>query len=135
LTHAPDRGARVLLVDDEPDQIEMYRFALEDAGYAVIAAEDGHTAVRLARAEAPDVIVLDIRLPDISGWEVCRLLRSDSATERIPIVVLTAVATQSLADDAARWGCAAHLLKPCYPVDLARTIDAVLRTVPPQFGV
>ena len=131
---AHDPALRVLLVDDEPDQIELYRYGLEDAGYVVLKATDGGAAIAIARAIRPAVVVLDLRMPDIDGWQVCAALKADSRTSGIPIVILTAAASPTLAEDAARAGCAAALLKPCYPTDLARTLRAVIAAAQ-KFGV
>jgi CheY-like chemotaxis protein len=119
-------SARVLLVDDEPDQIEMYEYALESAGFDVVSALDGRMALARARELHPDVIVLDVRLPDITGWEVCRALKAGRSTADIPIVILTAAVSATLPREAEEAGCAAYLLKPCYPDELARAIRAVL---------
>ena len=121
-------GTRILLVDDQPDQIEMYQFALEHAGFAVDTAPDGGTAIAVARTRLPNVIVLDIRLPDMDGWQVCRVLKSDPATAPIPIVILTAAVSGTMSRQATESGCAAHLVKPCFPDDLTRTIRDVLTT-------
>ena len=104
----------------------MYQFALEHAGFTVEGAVDGATAITHARAATPDVIVLDVRLPDISGWDVCKALKADPQTKEIPIIILTAAASATLAQQALDAGCAAHLLKPCYPEDLTRTVREVL---------
>ena len=122
----PRTVARILLVDDEPDQVEMYHFALEHAGFAVDDAQTGTTAIALARRLRPDVIVLDVRLPDMTGWDVCNALKSDGETAQIPIIILTALASTTIGYEAAQHGCAAHLLKPCYPEDLMRTVREVL---------
>ena len=116
----------MLLIDDEPEQVEMYQLSLETAGFEVISAYTGGDGVRLARARQPDAIVLDLRLPDITGWEVCGLLKSDPQSERIPVVILTAVDSPGLSDQAARAGCAAHLLKPCFPDQLIKVVRTVL---------
>jgi CheY-like chemotaxis protein len=116
----------VLLIDDEQEQVEMYQLSLETAGFDVISAYTGGDGVSLARARQPDAIVLDLRLPDITGWEVCGLLKTDTRTERIPVLILTAADSLSLADRAARAGCAAHLLKPCFPDQLIKILRAVL---------
>jgi CheY-like chemotaxis protein len=116
----------VLLIDDEPEHVEMYQLSLETAGFEVISAYTGGDGVRLARARQPDAIVLDLRLPDITGWEVCGLLKSDPQSERIPVVILTAVDSPGLLDQAARAGCAAHLLKPCFPDQLIKVVRTVL---------
>jgi CheY-like chemotaxis protein len=121
-------GAQILLVDDDPDQVEMYRYALEDVGFVVVGASTGSEAVTRARALRPDVVVLDVRLPDMTGWEVCKVLKTDPSTGNIPVIVLTAAATTTLAADAANAGCAAYLLKPCYPDQLAVSIRNVLAT-------
>jgi CheY-like chemotaxis protein len=119
-------GARILIVDDQPDQVEMYHFALEHSGFSVAEAATGAEAIDVARRVLPDVIVLDVRLPDMSGWDVCSVLKADPNTSRIPIIILTAAASPILAEQAARSGCAAHLLKPCYPEDLTQTVRQVL---------
>ena len=116
----------VLLIDDEPEQVEMYQLSLENAGFEVISAYTGGDGVSLARARQPDAIVLDLRLPDITGWEVCCLMKTDPQTERIPVVILTAVDSPGLSDQAARAGCAAHLLKPCFPDQLIKVVRTVL---------
>ena len=119
-------GARILLIDDEPDQNEMYRFALERAGFTVDEALDGADALTRARSMPPDLIVLDLRLPDIDGWEVCRALKADPHTSGIPVVILTAAPHPTLAERAQAAGCAAHLLKPCFPDELTQTIRRIL---------
>ena len=127
MTAPRDRSiARVLLVDDGPDQVEMYQFALESAAFDVSAAYTGRSAIERARELVPDVIVLDVRMPDVSGWDVCVALKADPRTAGIPIVILTAAASAALAEDAAQAGCVAYLVKPCYPDDLARTLRVVL---------
>jgi CheY-like chemotaxis protein len=123
---SPRGAARILLVDDQPDQVEMYHFALEQAGFVVDDAENGTMAIACAREERPDVIVLDIRLPDMSGWDVCNVLKRDPETAAIPIIILTAAASSKLAQEAADHGCAAHLVKPCYPDELTQTVRQVL---------
>src|SRR5688572_26357878 len=124
--NSPRASARILLVDDQPDHVEMYHFALEHAGFAVDDAETGTAAIEQARSRPPDVIVLDIRLPDMSGWDVCNALKDDPRTAQIPIIILTAAASPTLAREAADHGCAAHLLKPCYPEDLTKTVRQIL---------
>ena len=116
----------VLLVDDEPDQVEMYQLALELAGFDVVVAYNGADALERARTRLPAAIVLDIRLPDMSGWDVSAALKTDPRTRGIPVIVLTAAASPTLARQAREAGCAAHLLKPCFPDDLARTIRDVI---------
>lgn len=128
MEHSDTTASRVLLVDDDPDQVDMYRYALQIAGFVVDAAGTGADAVVRARERHPDVIVLDVRLPDMNGWDVCASLKADPVTEHVPVIVLTAAVTATLATDAANAGCAAYLLKPCYPDQLTTVIRDVLAT-------
>src|ERR1035441_11010992 len=80
--------AKILVVDDEPEAVELLEFNLKQAGFDVIAAADGAQALRKARSVIPSLIVLDLMLPEIDGLEVCKMLRRDPATARIPIIML-----------------------------------------------
>ena len=84
------RGTKVLIVDDEPFIVETVRFALEQAGYGCLVAYDGEEAMRIAREENPGLILLDIMLPKLNGFQICRLLKFDECYRHIPIVMLTA---------------------------------------------
>ena len=106
---------RVLLVEDNEDNRTIYSTVLRHLGYEVIEAEDGLRAVALARSELPALILMDISIPGIDGWEATRMLREDPATRAIPIVALTA---HALADDrerAAKAGFSSYLAKPIEP--------------------
>lgn len=118
----------VLIVDDEPDQVEMYQLALELSGFDVVTASTGTDAISRAREARPAVIVLDLRLPDMTGWDVCGALKTDALTEQIPIILLTAAVTSTLPQEARAAGCAEYLLKPCFPDHLARTVREVIAT-------
>ena len=108
----------------------MYQLGLELAGYEVVCAYTGMEALARAGQRRPAAIVLDIRLPDMSGWDVCAALKADPATDRIPIIVLTAAAVPTLPQQAAAAGCAAHLLKPCFPDQLAQVVRQVIASQP-----
>ena len=86
--------AKILVVDDEPEAVELLDFNLKQAGFEVVAASDGAQALRKARSVAPNLIILDLMLPEIDGLEVCKMLRRDPATARIPIIMLTAKAAE-----------------------------------------
>jgi CheY-like chemotaxis protein len=116
----------VLLVDDEPDQVEMYQLALELAGFEVASAYNGADGLARARERVPAAIVLDLRLPDMTGWDVCAALKADPLTEAVPVVILTAAASTTLAQQAVAAGCKAHLVKPCFPDHLTRTVREVI---------
>ena len=117
---------RILVVDDEEDIAELVRYNLVAAGYDVILADSGEKAVRLARIEPFDLVVLDLMLPGISGIEVAGMLKADPKTQNLPIIMLTArveeadvVAGLKLADD--------YVTKPFSPKILGARISAVLR--------
>src|SRR5208337_3689069 len=77
--------SKILVVDDEPEAVELLEFNLKQAGFDVLAAADGAQALRKARSALPNLIVLDLMIPEIDGLEVCKMLRRDPATARIPI--------------------------------------------------
>ena len=82
--------AKILIVDDEPDLVETLRFALELEGYNVLVAVNGEEGLNTARQEKPDLILLDLMLPKLDGYKVCRLLKFDERYKSIPILMLTA---------------------------------------------
>ncbi len=123
--------AKILLVEDNEMNRDMLSRRLERRGYAVAVAVDGGAGVEKARAEAPDIILMDMSLPVIDGWEASRQLKADPATARIPIIALTAHAMTSDRDKALQAGCNDYDTKP---VDLPRLlgkIEALLHQSPP----
>lgn len=115
------RSLRVLVADDNADTRDMFRIYLETVGLEVGVAADGAAAMRLAKNELPDVIVLDVRMPRVNGRDVARLLRADKATSRIPIIVLSgSVGVGDLEESVP--GADAILAKPCLPADLLNVI-------------
>jgi two-component system cell cycle response regulator DivK len=113
----------ILLVDDFADGLEMYREYLVFRGYRVVTAQNGQDAIDAALAECPDLILMDIQMPDMSGVEAMRVLRSHAAFARVPIVALTAHAM-----DNERLAMFAHgfdevIPKPCLPDELVRIIE------------
>jgi CheY-like chemotaxis protein len=122
-----DKGAAplVLMIDDSEDQLDLYGFVLEDC-YRVLQAAHGRKGLQLALSEQPDVIVCDLVMPGLDGWEVCRRLAADPRTASIPVIILTATSDPGLEEKAAAVGAAAVLTKPC-PVETLRTrIDDAL---------
>jgi CheY-like chemotaxis protein len=105
----------------------MYQLGLEDAGFRVATAYRADEALDRARKLRPDAIVLDVRLPDLSGWDVCGVLKADPRTEHVPIIILTAAASPTLGAQASAAGCAAYLLKPCFPEQLIEALRVVMR--------
>ena len=119
----------VLLVDDLPDQRELYRQYLEFAGYEVAIARDGFEAVDRALHVRPDVIIMDLAMPGLDGFETTQRLKALEATRNIPVIALTAHG-ELPREWALTAGCAAYLKKPCYPHDLATEISVVLDKAP-----
>ncbi|NMB89414.1 MAG: response regulator transcription factor [Chloroflexi bacterium] len=114
----------ILVVDDEPRIVKLTRDYLEKDGYRVIHAGDGDTALAMARREKPDLIVLDIMLPGMDGWEVCRLLRRESD---VPVIMLTARVEESDQIVGLELGADDYITKPFSPRTLVARVRAVLR--------
>jgi two-component system, cell cycle response regulator DivK len=121
----PDRP-RVLLVDDYPDAREMYTEYLEFSGYEVIGAGNGLEALQRAVDASPDIILMDLSLPVMDGWEATRRLKADQRTASIPVVALTGHALAGISEGAKKAGCDAFVTKPCLPEDLVREIKKIL---------
>jgi CheY-like chemotaxis protein len=117
----------VLLVDDAPDNRAMYTEYLTFKGYAVVTANGGDDAIAQAHACRPDVIVLDVRMPDMTGAQALRLLRSEVTFVNVPVAALTAYAFESERAKALADGFDAFLPKPCLPDDLVVAIEGLLR--------
>jgi two-component system, cell cycle response regulator DivK len=110
-----DNSKRVLLVEDNEDNRTVYRTILEHFGYGVIEARNGEDGVRMAREEHPDLILMDISIPVIDGWEATKILKGDDKTRNIPIIALTAHALATDRAKASEVGCDGYLAKPCEP--------------------
>src|SRR6185437_11847037 len=115
----------VLLVDDDTDTRTIYGRILTSMGYRVIEAEMGSAALALAQATTPDVVVLDLGLPDMDGLNVARALRADRRTFAIPIAVLTAYVSSADRTEALAAGCDLYLAKPLLPRALAEAVEAL----------
>jgi len=118
----------ILIVDDFEDNREMYVQYLNFAGYRVAEAANGHEALEQAFAMHPDLIVMDLSLPGMDGWEATRRLKKDERTKHIPVVALTGHALAGHSKTAIEAGCDAFVIKPCLPEDLAAEIRRVLET-------
>ncbi len=121
--------AHILVVDDEEDILAVVRYNLERGGYRVTCAADGDQALGHARREPPDLILLDLMLPGLNGLEVCRLLKEDPKTERIPIVMLTAKGEERDVVKGLDAGADDYVVKPFSPQILLSRVKAVLRRV------
>ena len=108
-------GKTVLLVEDNEDNRIIYSTVLRHVGYEVVEAEDGVQAIALARSARPDLILMDISIPGIDGWEATRILQGDATTKNIPIIALTAHALSDDRERALGLGFSAYLAKPVEP--------------------
>jgi CheY-like chemotaxis protein len=123
----PKHAVRVLFVDDDAATRDGYAAHLTSLGYEVVAAATGHRALTVAGTWVPDVIVLDLGLPDVDGWEVARQLKAGAATGAIPIIAVTGSDLPHERVSAMRAGCERHLAKPCAPADLVDAIERCLK--------
>lgn len=120
---------KILVVDDEPDALEVLGFKLKESGYAPIFAKDGARAITAARDERPALIVLDLMLPEVDGLEVCKILRRDPATAMIPILMLTAKASEMDRVLGLELGADDYVTKPFSPRELVLRIKKLLARV------
>ena len=116
----------VLLVDDYPDAREMYSEYLQFSGFQVVEAGNGMEALERAVDERPDIILMDLSLPVMDGWEATRRLKADRRTADIPVVALTGHALTGFSEGARQAGCDAFMTKPCLPEDLVQEIRKLL---------
>src|SRR4051812_37995826 len=114
---------RILLVEDNEDNRIIYATALRFAGYEVIEAITGTEGVRYAREQKPDLILMDISVPELDGWEATEILKADPATRHIRIVAVTAHALPGDEERSLRAGCDGHLAKPITPAKLIAEVD------------
>jgi two-component system, cell cycle response regulator DivK len=121
---------RVLVAEDDPNDREIYGRMLAYNGFDVIFAGDGEAALRLARSRRPDLLLLDLGLPLLSGLDVCSELRSDAATAGIPIIALTGFARERMAQHAHRAGCTTYIEKPASPVSVLHAVESLIGKAP-----
>jgi DNA-binding response OmpR family regulator len=119
--------SKILVVDDEPEAVELLEFNLKQAGFDVVTAADGAQALKKARSAPPNLIVLDLMLPEIDGLEVCKMLRRDPATVGIPIIMLTAKAAELDRIVGLELGAEDYITKPFSPRELVLRVKKVLQ--------
>jgi two-component system, cell cycle response regulator DivK len=116
----------ILVVDDYQDAREMYCEYLQFSGFRVAEARNGNEALEQAFALKPDLILMDLSLPGMDGWEATRQLKSDERTKDIPVVALTGHALAGASDGAKKAGCDSFVTKPCLPDDLVVEVRRML---------
>jgi len=129
-----NRRRRILVVEDDQISLALLKQLLEVHGYEILETPEGLGAIDIARNEQPDLILMDIRLPDICGLEVTRLLKQDEQTKAIPIIAVTALATPEYEKKGLESGCDAYIAKPITLGNLLRTIESFLSSVPSSVG-
>jgi phosphate regulon transcriptional regulator PhoB len=118
---------KILIVEDDRDIVEMVEYNLKEEGYTTVSALNGEDGVNSARRERPDLIILDIMLPVMDGFEVCRALKSEEATARIPIIVLSAKSQETDKVVGLELGADDYVTKPFSPRELIARIRAIMR--------
>jgi DNA-binding response OmpR family regulator len=118
--------AKILVVDDEEHIVMILKDSLEFSGFQVITALDGQEALQAVDKENPDLVVLDIGMPKLDGWEVCRRLKSNEKTKDVPVIILTAYAQTSDQKKGASLGADRFITKPCDLTYLVEEINALL---------
>ncbi len=117
---------RILVVDDEPDFRELVTYILTGEGYEVIPAADGLEALQQARQVAPDLIILDLMLPELDGLSVCEILRRHPDTARIPVIFVTACTSEPLRQYGLQNGANCYLTKPVKQRELLQWVQSIL---------
>jgi len=121
---------KVLIIEDNPANMTLATFLLQSAGHSVLAARDAETGLTLARAEQPDLVLMDIQLPGMDGLEATALLKGDEATREIPVVALTALAMKGDEERIRAAGCDGYIAKPLAYRDFLATISSHLAKAP-----
>lgn len=122
--------AKILVAEDERDIRDLITFTLQFAGHEVVAAANGEEAVIKTRAELPDLVILDVRMPKMTGYEACRLIKVDDITHDIPVVFLSAKGQEAEIKTGIISGADEYILKPFSPDQLAERIKTILK----QYG-
>ena len=119
--------AKILIAEDEKDIRELVGFTLTFGGYRVVEASNGAEAVEKATGELPDLILLDVRMPKMTGYEACRTLKATKETRHIPVVFLSAKGQEAEVKEGISLGAIAYILKPFAPNDLLEQVAKFLK--------
>lgn len=117
---------KILIAEDEPDIRDLVAFTLRFAGYEVVTGANGEEAVELAKKELPDLILLDVRMPRLTGYDACRQIKADASLKDVPVVFLSAKGQESEIQSGMEAGAEEYLLKPFAPDQLTERVRAVL---------
>lgn len=117
---------KILIAEDEPDIRDLVAFTLRFAGYEVVTGTNGEEAVQIAKKELPDLILLDVRMPRMTGYEACKHIKADSNLKDVPIVFLSAKGQESEIQSGMEAGAEEYLLKPFAPDQLTERVRSIL---------
>jgi len=121
-----NNNKKILVIEDDPSVLRFLEHTLQREGYQVLTATNGLSGIRMARSEMPDLLVLDIMLPGIDGFEVCHRLRAEPATAKLPILILSAKAQEADKVTALQVGADDYLTKPVNLSDITSRVDILL---------
>jgi CheY-like chemotaxis protein len=117
---------KILIAEDERDIRDLIAFTLRFAGYEVLTANNGEEAVQMTQKELPDLVLTDVRMPKMTGYEACRLIKADPNTKHIPVVFLSAKGQEAEVQNGMAAGADEYLLKPFAPDQLTRKVAEIL---------
>ena len=118
---------KILIVDDNAENSDALSLCLQQKGFEVISARDGKEGVRMALSEKPDLVLMDLNMPELDGWEATRILKAEAATEKLPVIALTAQAMAGDRERAMAAGCLDYHLKPVDMPKLQAQIEALIQ--------
>ena len=122
--------AKILIAEDERDIRDLITFTLRYAGYEVVEATNGEEAYALARQELPQLVLMDVRMPRMTGYDACRALKADETTRDIPVVFLSAKGQEAEVQTGLEVGAADYILKPFSPDQLTKRVSEILARDP-----
>lgn len=124
--------AKILIAEDERDIRELVAFTLKFAGHEVVQAANGEEAYQLAQKELPDLVLSDVRMPKMTGYEACKMIKSNPATQHIPVIFLSAKGQEAEVQSGIAAGADEYLLKPFAPDQLTRKVAEILARYKPR---
>jgi two-component system alkaline phosphatase synthesis response regulator PhoP len=117
---------KILVAEDEPDIRDLVTFTLQFAGYSVVSGSNGEEAVELAKQEYPDLIILDVRMPRMTGYDACKLIKMEPELKDVPVIFLSAKGQETEIQDGMEAGAEDYLLKPFAPDELTNRVRSIL---------
>jgi CheY-like chemotaxis protein len=121
-----NNNTRILVVDDDSSSVKLLKLNLETYGFDVVTTTNGRDGLEKASSELPDVIILDVRMPELNGWQVCEKLKKDPQTGAIPVIFFTAYSQKTDFEKSKKLGAALFLNKPLDPEELVEKIREIL---------